>query len=91
MSDRSGITVDAWLTELSKLTAKGKDAKGFTVQDVVDNTGKSETWVRGMMRKAFRAGLVESVGQREGCRIDGVPCWIPVYRVTPGVAGGKKR
>ena len=88
MSASSGITVDAWLTELAKLGKKS--AEGFTTEEVAEQQGRSVTWVGARMRKAFRAGLVEMAGTREDIRRDGKPYWIPVYRVTPAWGSKKK-
>lgn len=89
MSGGSTITVDAWLAELSKLGRKS--AEGFTTEEVAEAQGKSVTWVRQQVKKAFRSGLVEMAGTRDDVRIDGRPCQIPVYRVTGDwKKGGKK-
>ena len=88
-ADRSGITIDAWMAELSKLGRKS--AEGFTSEEAASQAGRSVTWARTQMKKAFRAGLLEMAGTRESARMDGRPCWVPVYRVTPPFKKGAKK
>ena len=91
MSDKSGIRMDEWLKELSSLGRKS--AEGFTTDEAAASARKGLGWTRSHMRRAFVAGLLEMAGSRESVRMDGRPCWVPVYRIVKGVArpkGGKK-
>lgn len=86
-----GISVSEWLGELARLGRKS--AVGFTTEEAAASSGRGLTWTRHQMRKAFRAGLLEMAGTRESVRMDGKPCWVPVYRITKGVEpkkGGRK-
>jgi predicted transcriptional regulator len=85
------ITVTEWLNELTALS-KRNNASGFTTEEVAESMGRGTSWARQQLKKAFRAGLVEMAGTREAMRMDGKPCQIPVYRVTPQWKknGGKK-
>jgi len=74
------IRLDEWLDELKSLRKESVD--GFTSTDVAGKMGRSLTWTRGMMRRAFEAGKLTMVGTREMTRMDGRPCWVPVYRVV---------
>lgn len=72
------IKMEEWLAELTAISAKNPD--GFTTSEVADRLERSVSWVRQMLRKAVDEGLVVMVGRRSSRRIDGVPCFTPVYR-----------
>ena len=83
-----GITVDAWLAELAKLTKH--NAEGWTTKEMAAQCGHSEAWVRRMVGVTMASGKVECVGWRSITRIDGGTGKSPVYRVVVA-AKGKKR
>lgn len=74
------IRLDEWLKELTEY--KHQSADGFTSAEMAKTSGKSLAWTRTMMRKAFDEGRITMVGTRESTRIDGKPCWVPVYQIV---------
>lgn len=80
MSASSGITVDAWLTELSSLTKQ--NAEGWTTDEMALQLGRSTAWVRRMVAKSIASGGMVCAGRRSITRIDGGSAATPVYRVV---------
>jgi len=72
------IKMEEWLEELVAISSKNPD--GFTTHEVAERMDRSTSWVRQMLRKAMSEGLIAMVGHRSSKRIDGVPCFTPVYR-----------
>jgi hypothetical protein len=74
------IKVDEWLQELASLS--DSNPEGFTVTEVADKMDRCASWAREMIRRGMAKGLVVMVGHRSSRRIDGVPCFTPVYRMA---------
>lgn len=74
------ITQDEWLKELQRIQASSPD--GLTANEWQKRLGQCIQVVRERLRDGIRAGLIEYNGTRDSCRMDGVPCKVPVYRVV---------
>ena len=70
---------DAIVVDLTELF-RAEDAEGKSVSDLVAETGLTEHQVRHKLRSLVEAGQVECAGRKQGKRMDGVTCQLPVYR-----------
>ena len=80
MSDTS-ITVEEWLAELNRLAAGSSDNGALTTREIAQRTGRSEPWVRRMLRAAIGAGRVESC-KKMIVQISGIPRLTEAYRLV---------
>lgn len=71
---------DAVVVDLAELFRQD-DPEGKTVQEISRETGLTHHQVRDRLRPMVERGDVEMVGRREGRRMDGVRCQLPVYRM----------
>ena len=56
------------------------EPEGKSVSDLVAETGLTEHQVRHKLRSLVETGQVECAGRKQGKRMDGVTCQLPVYR-----------
>lgn len=59
-----------------------EDDAGLTRAEIADRMGHSENWVSANVLKPLGKQGRLVVGKRKGVRIDGVACWLVVYRVA---------
>lgn len=76
---KSTITTDEWLSELARLTTP-KDGEGLTALEWGERLGLSTKSALIKLNQAHRKGWVK-LGHRHATRLDGKPCFVPVYRV----------
>lgn len=72
-----GISADQLVAEIEKLSDQSPD--GFSVAEMVDTVGHTERWCRAKVRQLINAGIVRFNGRARRERIDGAPCYVPVY------------
>lgn len=66
-----------------KAQRRKMNAKGFTIQQVIDATQLSRTAVYREVRELFDAGRIKMAGKRrERLGLDGRRCLTPVYQFT---------
>jgi hypothetical protein len=58
-----------------------EDDPGLTRREIATKTGHSQNWVsNNLLRPLTEQGKLVT-GRRRGSRVDGVACWLTVYRV----------
>lgn len=67
----SSITLDALLAEFDRLAKSPDGAKGWTAQEILEQSGRSHHAVRNMLRAADKAGLLRH-GKKPVRGINGV-------------------
>lgn len=55
---------------------------GFTTAEMSAETGYSEEWCRKKLGVLINKGKAMYSGKRQRLRIDGVPQWVPVYKLV---------
>lgn len=72
-----GITTDQLMQEIERLS--GQNPEGFTVAEMSLALERENTWCRKKIRQLMDAGFVRMNGRAKRTRIDGLPCYSPVY------------
>ena len=71
------IPYEQVLKEIEEL--RKKSPEGFTVREMMAETGHHDNWCRQRIRELMDAGKVRPNGRRSVERIDGVVGYVPVY------------
>jgi len=72
-----GITKEQLIAEIERLSDQSPD--GFSTAEMVDATGHGERWCRVKVKELMKAGKLRFNGRAKRTRIDGIPCYVPVY------------
>ncbi len=76
------ISMDEWLEEMERLGATGSDDEGLSRREIQKLNGYAPDKVKRYLHQLKDEGRL-IVGWRSDTRIDGLPCKIPVYSLTP--------
>lgn len=78
------MTLNISFDEILKEIARISEIKpnGFTVREMVVETGQSENWCRNKLRELIDEGKVACVGRTTVTRIDGTKTPVPAYNLV---------
>lgn len=65
------------------LETAAADSDGYTAKEIAAKVGRTRQWVLERLHPLAESGKV-TVGKRRVIRIDGVPGWVPVFRLRLG-------
>jgi len=80
------ITQNEWLDELERIIHEREKAEDgtFTSREMAKALGINQKRAQELIREMVEQGRVAFAGRRRTCRIDGVPTFVPTYRVIKG-------
>jgi hypothetical protein len=84
MRTKPTISVDEWLAELARLSARSDD--GLTSMEWADKMGVSNSLALARLKEAQRAGWLR-MGRRSTTSLDGKPTMTPVYQIIKPKTG----
>lgn len=79
---------DGWLSEFERVSRRHPDGDGMTIYEIAAATNRSTRWV-GEKLRTMRGQL--ECRRRRTTRIDGVPCYVPVYAIKSEIRRAAKR
>ena len=74
------FTYDDILKEMEKL--EEAQPEGWTMQEMMDTTGRSDKWCRQTVKKLITASIVQYAGRRKVTAINNSLVSIPIYSRT---------
>ena len=81
MNQLPDFTMQDLLSILQAQAAEESD--GLSVQELVAKTGQCHNWVLSRLHALQRGGEL-IVERKRVRRIDGIPAWVPAYRIKKG-------